>query len=180
MNVFDWDILLQPEGPWVFKSEGEINHIIEYTNTILKMKDGACLFVMNGEKMKSLNGFYNELTKVLKFPDYFGRNFNALDECMSDLEWLDFSACVLVVTDVQLVFEDESSDLIDGLIEIFENAGEIDVILSRICDSESNDFSPNSFAIRLIISQSCLAPFSSSPTGKTALTVRCARPSRFT
>ncbi len=122
--MFDWDILLQPEGPWVFKSEGEINHIIEYTNTILKMKDGACLFVMNGEKMKSLNGFYNELTKVLKFPDYFGRNFNALDECMSDLEWLDFSACVLVVTDVQLVFEEESSDLIDGLIEIFENAGE--------------------------------------------------------
>jgi hypothetical protein len=38
------------------------------------------------------------LARVLRFPDYFGHNWNALDECLADLaEWLPASAYVLFV-----------------------------------------------------------------------------------
>jgi len=34
---------------------------------------------------------------VLAFPDYFGRNWDALDECLRDLTWLEASGIVLVL-----------------------------------------------------------------------------------
>ena len=41
--------------------------------------------------------FLRRIAAALKFPDYFGNNWDALDECLRDLEWLPGSAYVLVV-----------------------------------------------------------------------------------
>lgn len=41
------------------------------------------------------NDLFSEISKVLKFPDYFGNNWDAFDECLSDMEWLPSSGYVL-------------------------------------------------------------------------------------
>jgi len=43
----------------------------------------------------------NDLARGFQFPDYFGENWNAIDECMRDLEWLpaDGYSCLLLHRD---------------------------------------------------------------------------------
>ena len=37
-----------------------------------------------------------EIAAALRFPDWFGQNWDALEDCLTDLSWLDADACVLV------------------------------------------------------------------------------------
>ena len=39
-----------------------------------------------------------KLSASLQFPDYFGNNWDAFDECISDMEWMPASGYVLVVS----------------------------------------------------------------------------------
>ena len=41
----------------------------------------------------------NELGSALSFPDYFGRNWDAVDECLQDLSWIQGSEVVVFVLD---------------------------------------------------------------------------------
>lgn len=58
----------------------------------------AELFYLDGIKMQSKTQLMQELSIVLDFPDYFGGNWDALADCLSDLGWLgqDSSHCVLL------------------------------------------------------------------------------------
>ena len=57
------------------------------------------VIVLRGSNMQSMDRFYDELAAALQFPLYFGRNWNALDECLVDLEWLPSDAYLLVFAD---------------------------------------------------------------------------------
>ncbi len=53
--------------------------------------------IVRGNKMRCLSDLYNELSSALQFPYYFGENWDALDECLTDLEWLHASGYVLAI-----------------------------------------------------------------------------------
>lgn len=42
-------------------------------------------FTLDGDKIVDVESFYDEIAKVCKFPDYFGRNLDALNDCLFDL-----------------------------------------------------------------------------------------------
>jgi hypothetical protein len=46
---------------------------------------------------------FEELARCLRFPDYFGANWNALEECIRDLSWLPAGTVVLKHHDLPLV-----------------------------------------------------------------------------
>jgi hypothetical protein len=52
--------------------------------------------------IKSENALLDALSVALHFPDYFGRNWNALDECICDLSWLSPGDVVLNHKDLPL------------------------------------------------------------------------------
>jgi hypothetical protein len=59
----------------------------------------------------------------LQFPYYFGENWDALDECITDLDWMPGDVYVLVITDAESLLAKESDDQLEVLTRLLERAG---------------------------------------------------------
>lgn len=66
---------------------------------------------MDGDKMTTLKGLYNELESSLKFPDYFGGNWNAVDDCMTDLSWINEKKYLIAIANFQNVLSEYEFDI---------------------------------------------------------------------
>jgi RNAse (barnase) inhibitor barstar len=83
----------------------------------------AVVRVMRGAKSRTAADFFNECSAALQFPDYFGENWDALDECLRDLEWLPGDAYLLVFSQADLLLDREAVEL-SALLKVLEHAGE--------------------------------------------------------
>lgn len=54
---------------------------------------------IDGAAVQSRDELLDAIAAALEFPDYFGRNWDALDECLRDLAWLPADGYVLIVRD---------------------------------------------------------------------------------
>ncbi|MGX5655228.1 barstar family protein [Geodermatophilus nigrescens] len=59
--------------------------------------DGGLVRVLDARRMETVAGVFDEFRSAFEFPDYFGRNWDALDECICDLEWLPASSYRIVI-----------------------------------------------------------------------------------
>ena len=64
-----------------------------------------------------------EFARALDFPDYFGHNLDALEECLADLEWLPAKGYTLLITDAAKVLPDDEEEY-ETFLEILRDAGE--------------------------------------------------------
>ncbi len=55
------------------------------------------------------------LSRELAFPAWFGGNWDALEDCLSDLSWIEAAGHLIVFEDFQAVLTDELGVLIDVL-----------------------------------------------------------------
>ncbi|HEV7651284.1 MAG TPA: barstar family protein [Actinophytocola sp.] len=51
---------------------------------------------IDGTQIRSKDDFYTAVAAALSFPDWFGRNLDALADCLRDLSWLPAGEHVLV------------------------------------------------------------------------------------
>ena len=78
-----------------------------------------------GTKCKTKAGLLSEFARVLSFPDYFGHNWDALEECLADLDWLPASGYVVMIADAeQVLTKPDDEDDYETFIEILAEAGE--------------------------------------------------------
>ena len=54
------------------------------------------VFRINGERTITKDTLLSAFADVFSFPDYFGHNWDALDECLRDLTWLERVNFILV------------------------------------------------------------------------------------
>ena len=85
----------------------EIYNLLDQTcnkqeETFYTMLEGTCCF--------NLEGLFNEFALKLKFPDYFGGNWDAFDECLNDLDWLDCHHYILFIKDFDHILADEKNE----------------------------------------------------------------------
>ncbi len=67
------------------------------------------MFVLDGKNMKTYPSLYDEISEKLNFPDYFGRNLDALNDCMSDLSWIKGESMVICIQNGDMVLESENN-----------------------------------------------------------------------
>lgn len=79
--------------------------------------------IIQGKKCATPSGLFDEFARALAFPDYFGHNWDALEECLADLEWLPAKGYILLITDTQAVLPDAEEEY-ETLLEVLDDAGE--------------------------------------------------------
>jgi hypothetical protein len=106
--------------PWLLRTAID-RSVLERELDRLKVDSGFATCFLDGGKMKTLNGVFNEFATGLEFPDYFGFNSAAFDECLNDLSWLNANGiCVVILVAGQLLI-DESGE-IGWMLQLLEDA----------------------------------------------------------
>ncbi|HEY6084511.1 MAG TPA: barstar family protein [Nitrospira sp.] len=90
---------------------------------LIAIPDGFSMTVLKGSKCRSAAGLFAEFARALEFPEYFGHNWDALEECLADLEWLPAKGYVLVLTEAEHVLPRDEEDYATFL-EVLSDAGE--------------------------------------------------------
>jgi RNAse (barnase) inhibitor barstar len=77
---------------------------------------------IDGTKATNISKFLNEISIAFRFPDYFGHNYNALNECLNDLDWIDVPNYALFIKNYSLFLIDEDHQTKLDTLKLFQNA----------------------------------------------------------
>ena len=92
---------------------------------MLSVPSHFAIKTVSGKKCKTKAGLLVEFSRVFSFPDYFGHNWDALEECLADLEWLPAKGYLVVVPDAdQVLTKPDEEDDFETFVEILSEAGE--------------------------------------------------------
>jgi len=62
---------------------------------------GLDVFKLDLAGARGKSGLLERLAKALRFPAHFGKNWDALNDCLTDLDWLGGNGLVLIVTNAK-------------------------------------------------------------------------------
>lgn len=110
--------LLHPAPPWLLRFDGAPGEAHDLS--VRLSQQDIVARVVRGSKMRSYGALFDEIGAALQFPDYFGENWAALDECLGDLDWLPGVAYVLIVTRAEQLLADEEPDALNAFLKIIE------------------------------------------------------------
>ncbi len=72
---------------------------------------GETVRIVRGQRCQTKERLFQELAAALQFPHYFGDNWDAVEECLGDLGWLDRPRLTLVVSNADQVLQHHDADL---------------------------------------------------------------------
>lgn len=61
--------------------------------------------------MRNWSEFSKTMAKTLKFPTYYGQNWDAYSDLMSDLSWLELSDLVIVIFNAEKLLHEREKDM---------------------------------------------------------------------
>lgn len=99
--------LLSPRAPWV--------QVLPLTPgqtaaEVLKPPASLAALTVSGPACTTKEHLLRELARCLSFPDYFDPNWDALEECLCDLEWFPADGYVLLVERAHEVLRQEPEE----------------------------------------------------------------------
>lgn len=62
-------------------------------------EQGIARFRVSLAGIRNKKAFLDAMARALRFPDWFGRNWDALEDCLTDLSWHPAEIYVIVLTD---------------------------------------------------------------------------------
>ncbi len=93
-------------------------------NYVLRLRSvtgpNTIIRVVRGRRMQSKELLLDEFAAALQFPLYFGGNWDAFEECMSDLQWLPAKEYVLIIADAGSLLKIEPEGSIIVAFEILD------------------------------------------------------------
>lgn len=116
--------LLALGKPYIALTEASEGALTDLQQRLTSRAAGNVIRVIRGRKCRTYSGFFDEVGAALQFPLYFGGNWNAFDECITDLDWLPGQAYLLMFSNAESVLSDESPEEFGVLALHLAKAGE--------------------------------------------------------
>ena len=91
-------------GPWLLLTR-DPETVVGQGESVRRR--GGVVRRLQGTAMRTQAGLHAEFARELQFPTYFGHNWAALEDCLTDLEWLPAPAYLVVIEDADQVLIDE-------------------------------------------------------------------------
>jgi barstar (barnase inhibitor) len=114
------------QAPWL----GQFVAAYDATSTAIwrlrgeQAATGVFIGTVRGWRMRRREGVFDQFAALLQFPHYFGENWNAFADCISDLDWLRVDGLVLVVLEAVEVLAEGDDDEFNLLLNVFTEASE--------------------------------------------------------
>lgn len=109
---------------------------------------------IDGQKAQTLRQFFDQISRELRFPDYFEFDLESLDEALNDLEWLPSDKIAVYITHPDAFLMQEKSEARKAeLLNILDVAAED----WKWVDEEEEGVAPREFVILLQPSESLAA-----------------------
>src|SRR5262249_50330101 len=112
--------LSSAKPPWV--------HLVvldegERAESVLALPQGFVTRTIDGRHARTTGEFWSESAGALEFPAGSGRNWDAFEEMLADLEWLPAQGYLLIVSHADQLLTEHSEDY-DTFIEIVKAVAE--------------------------------------------------------
>jgi|GEM_PF-2324143 len=98
------DYLQVAAAPYFHLAQGDPDSLLDRLAPFAS-EPHAVLRHLRGTKMRNLQALFDETAASLQFPAYFGDDWDALDQCLNDLDWLPVGPCTLLVLDTQHILD---------------------------------------------------------------------------
>lgn len=103
--------ITSPCPPYIHLVVGSQKELERFFALVNKQKNSQTVVkLIDGNRCQTASDVFEEFATILEFPDYFGHNWAALDECLNDLSWLPGHAYILFIKDFDKVLKDFSQD----------------------------------------------------------------------
>ena len=107
------------DAPWVHVVDAEV----KVADLLAHDAGGAVSVVLDARRMSDFEGLMAECRAAFRFPEYFGRNWSAFDECIRDLSWLPGLAYQVVIEHGNELLREDLGEL-PTFLRTMERAGQ--------------------------------------------------------
>jgi len=111
--------LCEPHGPWAYLATSKsasgwaLNPLLPQPGTVVRR--------VRGQRCQTTQTLLAEWAHAFGFPSYFGHNWDAFYECITDLEWLPAHCYIALVTDASAVLPHDEAGFVT-FIEVLNSA----------------------------------------------------------
>jgi RNAse (barnase) inhibitor barstar len=111
------DVSFDAERPWVHLATGFD------PADVGSPADRQLVVRLEGRSLRNVDTLFAEFAREFQFPQYFGENWPAFADCMTDLTWLPAPAYLVVIDDAEQVLSEDSLDF-PTFVRIMSHVGE--------------------------------------------------------
>jgi hypothetical protein len=121
----DFPVALRPEPPWLHLLVATEPDACALLTALPQTEvDGPVSRWIRGHKARSTAALFDEFAAALQFPCYFGENWDAFNDCITDLAGLPGVAYIFLITRSIHLLDREPADQLRLFLKILQNAGE--------------------------------------------------------
>jgi hypothetical protein len=111
----------------------------------LAQEHGLEFFRIDGREVVDKTSFLRQVAEAMDFPPYFGQNWDALDECITDLEWRPANGYVIFYDSVGAFAQNDPEqwqvalDILRSAVDHWQRTRTPMFVLLRGSDATSTD-----------------------------------------
>lgn len=102
----------------VFQTAIDADEIVAGAKTV-----GLDVFKLDLAGARGKSALLDRCAKALRFPAHFGKNWDALNDCLTDLDWLSGKGLVVIVTNANN-FAEKYEEIFNTAVDVLNQAAE--------------------------------------------------------